>query len=310
MIQHLVSAGTKSMPRPRVSITSLLVFIFLGSYYPSFAQNSASQQNTRDTSSTGTRRLPQPSDLANENLNHLAAAARQIQEVLLKDTGLLVELKRLAIKEATDNRRIVEDSSLTGQAIFDRLEQDIKFGALATGLVQRYGYLLPSFNPDSELAKQRDLLLKERARHQLQVEAQEDAEIDAAAKKQADLEVADNCENGQQEDCMESSAPRRTRRGTRWPNGNQREPADQGGPSVPQQTPSPNPSSPILRAGGGASDLGTGGGPENGMGSQQLSSMRSDRGGQDVGSGDEGGVADNRTSRIERMMAAAQRLGG
>ncbi len=103
----------------------------------------------------------------------------------MKDSGLLVELKRLAIKQATDNGQIVEDSELTDQAIFDRLELDIKFRSLATRLVQRYGYLLPSFNPDSEIGKQRDLLLKERAKRQLQVEAQEDAEIDAEIKKQA-----------------------------------------------------------------------------------------------------------------------------
>src|SRR6202795_2732992 len=198
MIQHLVSAGTTSMARPRVSITSLLVFLFLSTYYPSFAQNSAGQQNTRDASSTGTRRLPRPSDLANENFEHLAASPRQIQEVLLKDTGLLVELKRLAIKEATDNGQIVEDSSLTDQAIFDRLERDVRFRSLATRLVQRYGYLLPAFNPDSELGKQRDFLLKERARHQLQVEAQEDAEMETVARRQVASETADNCENSDQ----------------------------------------------------------------------------------------------------------------
>ena len=118
----------------------------------------------------------------------------------MKDTGLLVELKRLAIKEATDNGQIVEDSSLTDQAIFDRLEQDIKFRSLATRLVQRYGYLLPTFNPDSELAKQRDLVLKERARRQIQVEAQEDAEIDAEIKKAKEVENPENCDPGKQ-DC-------------------------------------------------------------------------------------------------------------
>src|SRR6202047_401612 len=174
MIQRLVSPGPTSMTRSRISITSILAFIFLNSYYPSFAQNSASQQNTRDSSSTGTRRSPRPSDLANENFEHLAASAVQIQEVLLKDTGLLVELKRLAIKEATDNGQIVEDTSLTDQAIFDRLERDVRFRSLATRLVQRYGYLLPAFNPDSELGKQRDFLLKERARRQTQLEAEED----------------------------------------------------------------------------------------------------------------------------------------
>ncbi len=120
--------------------------------------------------------------------------------MLLKDSGLLVELKRLAIKQATDNGQIVEDSSLTDQAIFDRLESDIKFRSLATRLVQRYGYLLPSFNPDSEVAKQRDLLLKERARRQIQIEAQEDAEIDAEIKKQAQAQqTSENCDRTKQE---------------------------------------------------------------------------------------------------------------
>src|ERR1700732_1589261 len=109
MIQHhLISTRTKTMARPRISITSVLIFVFLSTYSSSFAQSAASQQKARD-SSAGARRLPQPSDLANENFEHLAAAPRQIQEVLLKDTGLLVELKRLAIKEATDNGQIVAD---------------------------------------------------------------------------------------------------------------------------------------------------------------------------------------------------------
>src|ERR1700688_4545744 len=204
MVQHLVSTRTKIMARPRISIASLVVFVFVSTHSTAFAQSSASQQNTRDSGSAGTKRLPQPSDLSNENFEHLAAAPRQIQEVLLKDTGLLVELKRLAIKEATDNGQIVEDSSLTDQAIFDRLERDIRFRSLATRLVQRYGYLLPAFNPDSELGKQRDFLLKERARRQLQMEAKEDAEMEAAARKQVAAETADNCENSDQ-GCPEPS---------------------------------------------------------------------------------------------------------
>src|SRR6202171_124108 len=211
MIQHVVSTRTKIMARPRISITSLLVFVFLSTHSSAFAQSPASQQNTRDSSSAGTRRLPQPSDLSNENFEHLAAAPRQIQEVLLKDTGLLVELKRLAIKEATDNGQIVEDSSLTDQAIFDRLERDVRFRSLATRLVQRYGYLLPTFNPDSELGKQRDFLLKERARHQLQMEAEEDAQIDSEIKRQArGVEASDNCDPPRPG--CEFSAPKAPRR--------------------------------------------------------------------------------------------------
>src|ERR1700686_3474914 len=195
MVQHLASTRTKIMARPRISIASLVVFVFLSTHSTAFAQSSASQQNTRDSGSADAKRLPQPSDLSNENFEHLAAAPRQIQEVLLKDTGLLVELKRLAIKEATDNGQIVEDSSLTDQAIFDRLERDIRFRSLATRLVQRYGYLLPTFNPDSELGKERDFILKERARRQTQLEAEEDANVGSQITRQArDVEAPDNCD--------------------------------------------------------------------------------------------------------------------
>ncbi len=269
-----------------------------------YSQTSMPQQSVRDNRAIDGRRQPQPSDLANENYEHLAAAPRQIQEVLLKDAGLLVELKRLAIKEATDNGQVVEDSSLTDQAIFDRLEQDIKFRSLATRLVQRYGYLLPTFNPDSELAKQRDLLLKERARRQIQVEAQEDAEIDAEIKKQAQaIETSNNCDPNTQ-DCRESGTRRTTRRNG-GSSGRQEQAPDQGG-SVPQLP--LNSSSPILRAQGGelGSPQGAAGGLDGAMGSQQLSSSRGERTdqGQGAGSGEDGG--ENRVSRMAQMMGASQ----
>jgi protein involved in polysaccharide export with SLBB domain len=307
MIQHVVSPGPTSMARPRISITSILAFIFLSSYYPSFAQNSASQQNTRDSSSTGTRRLPRPSDLANENFEHLAAAPRQIQEVLLKDTGLLVELKRLAIKEATDNGQIVEDASLTDQAIFDRLERDVRFRSLATRLVQRYGYLLPKFNPDSELGKQQDLLLKERARHQLQVEAQEDAELEAVARRQMASENTENCENRDQ-GCAEP-APRKAAKPSAG--ARQEAPEDQGGSTI--LPPMPALSSPILRAQGGGATPGTPGsdsifgtGQGGATGTPQLSALRGAGGGGGLGTqiGEDGDS--NRASRLAQMMAASQ----
>lgn len=262
------------------------------------ARPQATSQNTRDAD---VRRMPQPSDLANENYEHLAAAPHQIQEVLLKDSGLLVELKRLAIKQATDNGQIVEDSSLTDQAIFDRLELDIKFRSLATRLVQRYGYLLPSFNPDSEVAKQRDLLLKERAHRQVQIEAQEDAEIDAELKKQIqERQTSENCDRSKPE-CGDAASRRALRRRSELSNGRQEQFPDQGGSSIPQL---PLTSSPILRAQGGGSSSGSGGGQESGIGAQ-WSSLRGDRQGAGSSSGEDGG-SENRASRLAQMMAASQ----
>lgn len=116
------------------------------------------------------------SPLAQENLNRVAASSAQIRAVLVKDTGLLVELKRWVAKEAADNGQVVEDSNLLDHAIFDRLDRDVEFRSVATRLLQRYGYLLPTTNPDSAYGKEEDLVLKERARRLVQIEAKEDSD--------------------------------------------------------------------------------------------------------------------------------------
>jgi polysaccharide export outer membrane protein len=116
------------------------------------------------------------SELAQDNLDHVAASSVQIREILVKDAGLLVELKRWIAKEASSNGQVVQESSLTEQAIFDRLDRDLTFRSVATRLLQRYGYLLPEPNPDSNFAKEQEFVLKERARRLVAIEAQEDAE--------------------------------------------------------------------------------------------------------------------------------------
>jgi protein involved in polysaccharide export with SLBB domain len=276
------------------------ILVALTTSIPCKAQSSGVPESTRHTGTDDLRRGPGLSDLANENYEHLAAAPRQIQEVLLKDAGLVVELKRLAIKEATDNGQIVEDSTLADQAIFDRLEQDIKFRSLATRLVQRYGYLLPAFNPESEIAKQRDLVLKERARRQVQIEADEDALIDAERKKRATEveEATDKCAVDPQ-----TCAQLPSRKSLRRESGLTDRPAlpDQGGTSVPQL---PLNSSPILRTQEDASGLG-GLGMQDAAGTQQLSSLRNRVQDQTAGTLDENGN-EPRGSRIAQMMAASQ----
>jgi len=301
-MNRTISSEAKLVSGPQFSIRTIILVVVIAILSCGHVQ-AQSPQNTRGAkNSAESRRLSEASELANENYEHLAAAPRQVQEVLLKDPGLLVELKRLAIKEATDNGQIVEDSSLTDQAIFERLEQDIKFRSLATRLVQRYGYLLPSFNPESEMAKQRDFVLKERARRQVQVEEREDALIDAEIKKQAaSIAAADNCA---QQDCG-TPAPRKTpRRANAAPSGTPEEIPDRGN-SIPQLPLSS--SAPILRADAGGAAPGLGGG-DTGLGSEQLSSLRADR--QEPGStpaaagGDT--ASENRASRIAQMFGASQ----
>ncbi|HYA23190.1 MAG TPA: SLBB domain-containing protein [Terriglobales bacterium] len=145
------------------------------------------------------------SDLAKDNLNRVAASSFQIKAVLVRDTGLLVELKRWVAKEATDNGQVVEDSNLSDDAIYDRLDHDVAFRSVATRLLQRYGYLLPTPNPDSSFGKEEELVLRERARRLVQIEAQEDAGAMQLQKKQNDqqqeLERTASCNPEQDGDC-------------------------------------------------------------------------------------------------------------
>jgi protein involved in polysaccharide export with SLBB domain len=110
-----------------------------------------------------------------ENYERVAASAAQIKEVLIQDSGIMVELKHWVAKEAGDNGQLVNDEDLSDQAIFDRLKNDVKFRAVATRLLQRYGYFKPQLNPLSDEAKEQDLVLKERARKLVEIEAQQDA---------------------------------------------------------------------------------------------------------------------------------------
>jgi polysaccharide biosynthesis/export protein len=145
------------------------------------------------------------SDLVKENLQRVAASAVQIKAVLIRDAGLLVELKNWVAKEAGDNGQVVEDSAVSDAGVFERLDQDLAFRSVATRLVQRYGYLLPSVNPDSDAAKEQDLVLKERARRLVQIEGQEDAQAlqPRAAEK---VEQASNCYVERGTECDERPA--------------------------------------------------------------------------------------------------------
>src|ERR1700734_3787216 len=116
-----------------------------------------------------TQQSPVPSsELGRQNMAHVAASVGQLVAVLHRDAGLMVELKRWIAKDATDHGQLISDSDLTDEAIFDRLESDVTFRSVATALVQKYGYLQPSVNPDSPMAKQQELLMIERVKWEAQ----------------------------------------------------------------------------------------------------------------------------------------------
>jgi protein involved in polysaccharide export with SLBB domain len=214
---------------------------------PTLAQLQGDRQ--RRTSETGRSEygLGQAPDLTQENQGRVAASAVQIRSVLVKDEGLMVELKRWVAKEATDNGQVVEDSNLADQAIFERLEQDVAFRSVATRLLQRYGYLMPTPNPDSDFAKQKELVFKERARRLVQIESQEDTESLRPQKNDRDLERTATCDPRRDEDCPQQ-LPADRRQNTRTPGG-MFSPDTNPQELVPEQQPAQSPSR-ILRADG------------------------------------------------------------
>ena len=136
-------------------------------------QTQQNQQQVQQPDKTFRTPKQEISELEKANLARVAASSAQVREVLIKDPGLLVELKRWVAKDASDNGQIVTDEDLTDDAIFDRLTNDVAFRSVATRLVQRYGYLRPGINPDSDMGKEQELLIKERVRRLVQIESQE-----------------------------------------------------------------------------------------------------------------------------------------
>ena len=148
--EHFAFLERIPIPRWRFATATLMILIVLG------VSTARAQQRNNDNTKI--------SDLAVQNFSRVAASAADVKSVLIKDTGLMVELKRWVAKDATDHGQIISDSDLTDDAIFERLGSDVQFRAVATLLVQRYGYLQPKVNPDSEAGKERELLIQERTK--------------------------------------------------------------------------------------------------------------------------------------------------
>jgi polysaccharide export outer membrane protein len=161
----------------------------------------AQQQNTNAT---------RMSDLALQNLSRVAASAAEIKAVLIKDPGLMVELKHWVARDATDHGQIVNDADLTNDGIYERLDTDIQFRSIATALVQRYGYLLPKLNPDSELAKEHELLVQERTKWLAQNQEEELAQ--ARQRGTQNPQITGPCDPQLDTDCSVSQTRSSTSR--------------------------------------------------------------------------------------------------
>src|SRR6266403_4896218 len=139
----------------------VLALLFCVQCYPQRpSQGSAAQAAGTETPS----RVPLHSpDIISDNLDRVAASADQILEVLNKEPGLMVELKRLLAQDAGASGQILEESDLTDVSVAERLRSELRARVLATRLLQRYGYLVPRLNPDSEVEAEQKLVRQERA---------------------------------------------------------------------------------------------------------------------------------------------------
>lgn len=188
-----------------------------------------------------------PADIISENLARVAASADQILAILNRDSGLMVELKALYAQEAGLHGQLLEESDLTDAAVSDRLRQDLRLRMLATKLLQKYGYLLPHINPDSDLAAEHALMLRQRAQ-----EMQRAANREALADQGSLMESTSSCDPRTQPNCslLDQLAPGKNpqQNNSNWP-------------AAPSQTPQSQPalpdfsnSSPELRAGNNSAD--------------------------------------------------------
>ena len=207
----------------------------------SFVCAQSNQPTRTEMASPDRSRGPELSELAKDNLNRVAASSVQIRGVLVGNAGLLVELKRWVAKEAADSGQIVEDSNLSDQAIFDRLDHDVAFRSVATRLLQRYGYLLPATNPDSRMGREEQLILQERARRLVQIEAQEDTEAlrpdknNQERNQEREVERTSICDSQDQNgDCNQPNTRRRPTQ--RQPENDQQTVPDMG-PSLSPELP-------------------------------------------------------------------------
>jgi polysaccharide export outer membrane protein len=147
-------------------MTALLALALLFCLFcaPAYPQRQSQGSSAQGTGTETPARVPLHSpDIISDNLDRAAASADQILEVLNREAGLMVEMKRLLAQEAGASGQILEEGDLTDGAVGDRLRSDLRARVLATRLLQRYGYLVPRVNPDSDLGAEQRLVRQERA---------------------------------------------------------------------------------------------------------------------------------------------------
>src|SRR5215472_6306730 len=177
--------------------SALFVFAVV-SFFPG-AICAQDTSRTRDQQPYGEAGLQRPSQgitarggIVSDNLDRVAATAQQILEIVNRDAGLMVELKRWIAEDAGESGQILQESDLGDDAVAQRLKEDLRTRVMATRLLRKYGYLLPKLNPDSEQAQEEKLVLQERAQ-----ELARAAERNSRLRDQVPPELGADCASRQ-----------------------------------------------------------------------------------------------------------------
>jgi polysaccharide biosynthesis/export protein len=179
---------------------------------PAYSQRQSQGSTTQASGTETVARLPaRPPDIITDNLDRVAASSDQILHVLGRETGLMVELKRLLAQEAGANGQILEESDLTDASVGERLRSDLRARVLATRLLQRYGYLVPRANPDSDLGAEQRLVRQERAQMLARAVGSGNSGCDPRSAPECAL-PAGLTEGREGPPSTDSTAPRRTPR--------------------------------------------------------------------------------------------------
>jgi polysaccharide export outer membrane protein len=189
----------------RAFMIAILAASFSSGAWAQQSQRSLSQPQSQSPSEGIAARA---SELTMQNLSRVAASAAQIRGVLAGDAGLLVDLKRWIARDAASHGQIVRDDDLSDEKIFERLETDVQFRAVATSLLQQYGYLVPQVNPNSAVGKEQTLLVQERTKWLAQ---RQEEELAAARQPSArSPQAAEFCGPQLPQDCarVRANTPR------------------------------------------------------------------------------------------------------
>src|SRR6266404_1350577 len=101
-----------------------LSFLFCAQAYSQRqSQGSPVQGSGTETSARAPLHSP---DIISDNLDRVGASADQILEVVNKEAGLMVELKRLLAQDAGVSGQILEEADLTDVAVAERLRSELR----------------------------------------------------------------------------------------------------------------------------------------------------------------------------------------